>query len=274
MQDDVGISQAAAAERAKWARAGVEIEERQMTPETLAISLKKVLTHTQSLRGRYVPSSFSPSDSSLTIFPRAESWRWDSIERTLADHEGRGLMVRLPLFWQVEIPLFSACNKQGLFIFVNDKGNMPLGAMAILRSSVAVVVTDAADANEFATFLMVNGLSFPDTWHIVQKSDSMVPLVPALTNSARTLVQEIHLIPGVPVLEQCAHIAGKEFSFHVGAGYTWEHGTNALVTGHIDDPLPLIRYETSLTTDEVGLCVCGKTIVRAQNAQRSPTTAS
>lgn len=265
MQGDAGFSQAAAEARAKWAHAGVEIEEERMTPETLAISLRKASTYVRSLPGHYAPSSFLPSDS-LTLFPRAESWRWDSIERTLTNHEGRGLMVRLPLFWQVEIPLFSACKKKGLFIFVNDKGNMPLGSMAITRSSIAVVVTDAADANEFATFLILNGLSLPDTWHIVQKSDSIVPLVPALTNSTSALIQEVHVLPGVPVLEQCVHIAGKEFSFHIGDGYIWEHGQSALVTGHTDDPLPLIRYETGLASDEAGSCACGKAIVRVHNA--------
>ncbi|TSC60967.1 MAG: hypothetical protein Athens041674_920, partial [Parcubacteria group bacterium Athens0416_74] len=104
MQGDVEISQAAADARAKWAHIGVEVEGQRMTPEMLAISLKKASTYVQSLRGRYAPSSFSPNDTSLTIFPRAESWQWDSIERALANHEGRCLMVRLPLFWQVEIP--------------------------------------------------------------------------------------------------------------------------------------------------------------------------
>jgi len=266
MQPELEVQEMQAKARTRWKNAGVELADGPMTPKELAEYLRIASAYAQTTPGRFSPSSFSDDDPALTIFPRAESWKWHSAEETLSKHMGRGLMLRLPLFWQVEIPLFLACKEKGLFIFVNDQSNMALGASAISRASIGVVVTDAKDANEFATFLMIKGHSFPDTWLIVQKAGEMIPLAPALTGSASTLVQEVHVLPGVPILEQCVHIAGKEHVFHVSDDYVWGHGPRAHITSRADDPLPLIQYETDLATEEAGICSCGKKIIHAQNA--------
>lgn len=250
--------------RERWRAAGVALHDVPMTAKMLADGVRRASA--QTARGRLIPTSFDPETEDLTVFPRHRAWRWQSAEDLFAAYRDGGVMMRLPLFWQLEMPLFDACRRAGTFVFVNDKGNAPLGAAALSHASMRVVAADAADANEFATHLLMNGRDFPAAWLIIQDPERMQPLSPALTGSGSVLRQEIHLMPGFPVLWQCARLANTNDLFHENDHVLLEQGQQTFVSGEKDDPLPLVRYAVPLQTSDAGVCECGKKTVRCQAA--------
>lgn len=247
--------------RKRWSEAGIELPDEPLSRENLSRLLMKAASRVEKSAGRLVPTSFDPADPSLTALPRSGVWRWRSLEDALTPYRGGGVMMRLPLFWQLEMPLFDACETSGTFVFVNDRGNMPIGAAALSSASMSVVVTDAKDANDFANFLMLGGHPFPKLWFVIQVSGQLESLSPAITGSESAVVQEVHAVPGVPILYQCAASGGHEHVFHPSEEFAWEEGSSTLITGITDDPLPLVRFDTGLTTEEKGLCECGKPLL-------------
>ena len=254
--------------RSKWRAAGVELTAAPMTRASLTESLKKAANVVHDAHGRYVSTVFDQESDDVGVYPRAEQAAWDSAVDVLARYSGAGVMMRAPLFWQLEIPLFEACRKSGTFIFVNDRGNMPLGAAAIKRGSMQVVVTDADDANAFAQHLLLHGDPFPKSWLVIQKSGRLVPISSALTGSGSQVHEEIHAIPGLPIFVQCAGIIGSG-SYHTVPEFAYEFGHTTYVTGPERDPLPLVRFDAECTAKEVSVCACGKTTYMVSNLSTS-----
>lgn len=210
-----------------------------------------------------VPTSFDPADPELRAFPRPLGWHWTSAERMLRAFGSHGIMMRLPLFWQLEPALFAAGQAAGAPIFVNDQDNMPVGAAAIKTASMDTVITDTQDAFRFSSYLSETGAQFPTAWIIVHPALLDVWEVPApLREAGARVAQEVHLFPGVPFLEQCEFLAAnKDPAFHTSEVYTVEtEGDGTYLTSAGDDPLPLFRYELRRTLTESGECACGKRV--------------
>ena len=203
------------------------------------------------------PTSFDPRDPGLAAFPRPLKWRWSSVERALILFRSRGILMRLPLFWQVEPALFRAGQTAGAPLFVNDQDNMPVGLAAIRDAFMDTVVTDAADAEHFARYLATTAVS-PRAWIIVHPL--LAPQWQAPHFPSTTLVaQEVHLFPGVTLLSQCAQLLSqREPLFHLEDRWTLEENR---ITSVADDPLPLMGYTLGTKLAPQGTCACGKTIL-------------
>ena len=188
----------------------------------------------------FIPSSFDPDDPDLKALPRPHGWRWSSCEAALKEFGTRGLMVRLPLFWQIIPPLHESCRTLGIPIFINDLANMPLGAAALLHAGVDTVIAEAGDATQFAAFLKQNKLSFPKAWLVIHRANDAWNIPETL--AASSLVQEVHLSPGVVLLSQCPELMRQK--------------------------KPLFHDERAEKSDlrafrlvEKGTCACGRTIL-------------
>lgn len=215
------------------------------------------------MNSRVMPSTFNPDDPALCAFPYHKIAGWSSCEHIVRDSGARGVMMRLPLFWQVEPNLFAACHAAGAFIFINDADNMPLGAAAVRDAHIDSIVTDAQDAYAFSKYLLEKKTGMANTWIIVHDSHtSIAPLPHALEASHLRVAQEVHIFPGVPVLEQCTLLQkNKKASFHVSDSYEYETTKESLaLTSNDASPLPLVRYELPLPLYEEGQCACGKAI--------------
>ncbi len=212
---------------------------------------------------RVMPSSFNPDDPTLCAFPYHKIAGWSSCERLLRDSGAHGVMMRLPLFWQIEPSLFAACHAAGALIFINDADNMPLGAAAVHIAQIDTVVTDSDDAHKFSNYLLEKKSGMAKTWIMVHTPHKDITPVPqALKATHVRVAQEIHVFPGVPVLEQCALLEKKkEALFHVSDSYEYEKTKDALaLTSNDVMPLPFLRFELPLSLHEEGQCGCGKTI--------------
>ncbi len=188
------------------------------------------------------PSSFDPNDPALHALPHTAGWRWASCEEALREFETRGVLLRLPLFWQTLSPLNDVCRSIGAYIFPNEIENMAVGAVGLRSAGLNTVLTTAEDAEKFASFLQEQQ-PLPASWFIVHEAGAVSWELPAaLKNSAARIAQEVHLSPGLPVLAQCTHLRAKKMPhFH----------TTEEAHSH---PLPFQLAEQ-------GLCVCGKKVV-------------
>lgn len=210
---------------------------------------------------RLFPACFDGSDSTLTAYATPLSWTWRSAAETLSTWNSRGVMMRLPLFWQLESPLREACDSSGAFIFVNDPGNMPLGAAALRQAGVDTVVTDKDDAATFSAYLREQGVPLP-AFLLIEPLATSVSKLPISFEGA-SVSRELHLFPGVSLFVQCAALSkNKETRFHAADGFTLTVDTQgARVSGSIDALVPLHDYELPFPASTHGTCLCGKEIV-------------
>lgn len=206
------------------------------------------------------PTSFDPADPLLRGFPRPRGWDWRSARRALERFGGPGAIVRLPLFWQIETPLYRAGKAAGVFLYFNERGNMPLGAAAIELASAATIVTDTDDAARFATFLESKPAPAQNlSWIIIHRIDGAWTLPTAALAPGSKAAQEVHLFPGVSVLEQCdALMEEKSPLFHASDECSIDLSTGRL-TGF--SPLPLVRYQLPIALRSAGTCRCGREII-------------
>jgi hypothetical protein len=208
---------------------------------------------------RVFPSSFDPQDPHQRSVPRPLFSRWESCEETLRTFGSRGVILRLPLFWQVEAPLHHACTAAKATLFVNDPGNMPVGAEAVRSAGLDTVLTDTEDAGRFASYLLNESRVLPPRWILIHRPDHAW-VVPAALDAADRVAQEVHLFPGVPFLYQCpALIEKREPIFHSGGQYhiQIEEGETH-ITNREEFSLPLWRYRLPRTLAHAGTCSCGR----------------
>lgn len=216
----------------------------------------------QEIPCRVVPTSFDPDDPDLRAFPRLLSWQWSSCEDALKRFAPRVVMMRLPLFWQVEPLLHAACRSVPAPIFVNDADNMPVGEAAIRLAYVDTVVTDTADAFKFSSFLS-DKKTWSKSWLIIHRPDSSWDIPPSLGDAQ--VAQEVHIFPGVPLLIQCADLANVRSSalFHGSLEFKMDILTDRIaITGSNEDPVPLTNLEIPLRLKRNGVCACGEEIVQ------------
>lgn len=231
-----------------------------VTHEELLSRIKDFEHRIPALQCRAVPTSFNPEDTALCVFPASSAWKWSSLEKFLKSTGSRGVLSRVPLFWQLESPLHAVCVETHAIFFLNDVANMPLGAAALRGMYMDTVLTDSKDAAAFATFLGTSNTK-PRTWFIVHSVFEDSWAIPELS-SASIIGHDVHLFPGVPLLEQCEVIVEKRrLLFHFADTFTYEQSNNSLlVTSTGDTPLPIERYRLPLKLQEHGQCSCGKTL--------------
>lgn len=230
-----------------------------MTHAELIAELERFSSKNKSPANKIVPTSFNANDAALRGFPIPLDWKWTSCAEALGSFHAVGVMMRLPLFWQLEVPLFHACKEAGAFIFISDRGNMPLAAEAIRTARIDCVVTDAEDAKTFSNFLIEKSLSKPRSWIIVHRAT--LPSAPVTNIAGAVGAQEVHLFPGVPVLVQCETLRSLDKAlFHVHSDLEWNAESNT-VTSCVDIPVPLQNYPLPFTIQKIHTCECGQAVV-------------
>lgn len=205
---------------------------------------------------RYLPSSFDPVDPELTAVRIPTSWEWTSAERALREFDAHGVMMRIPLFWQLEIPLFRACKNVEAFIFVCDQANMALGSAAIRGAQVDCVVTDRDDAERFSAYALQRG-TLPSSWIVIHKLHDDWKM-PTLGNSL--IAQEVHISPGIVVLEQCRYLrTARIAAFHLSPGFIL-HTNSEIISS--DSPYSMnVRIQIPFPIDVSRTCECGEEII-------------
>lgn len=200
---------------------------------------------------RALPSSFDSEDEALCIVPRPLQHQWPSVTQALESVECSGLMTRLPLFWQLEAPLFEAARNASAFIFVNEADNMPLGMAALAQANVDAIITTAKDANDFFSFLLTHSALMPRVWIVIHPIESLKNVAPR----PGVLCQEVHIIPGVPAFTQCRHLAAHrtESRYHLAETCTLTHDGLEVRS----DVFPFV-YPTTLSVTRDGSCSCGR----------------
>jgi hypothetical protein len=170
-------------------------------------------------------------------------------------------MMRLPLFWQLESPLRGACDSSGAFIFVNDLGNMPLGASALRQAGVDTVVTGREDAAAFSEYLNAQGLALPAFLLVEPVTEHVSALPPSLEGAF--VSRELHLFPGVPLFIQCAALSEEKGAhFHTADACTLTVETGgARVSRGTEALVPLRDYTLPFPAHLRGTCSCGKEII-------------
>src|SRR3989344_928656 len=204
---------------------------------------------------RVLPSSFEAEDPTLAALPRPLDWQSESLADALKEFPAkRGVMMRLPLFWQVESFLHAACRIVGIPLFVNELENMPVGAAALRGRGVDVVLTENADANAFSLYRQEKGVS-ASSWFIIHRIEEPWQLSPALEGAR--VAQEVHLFPGLPLLIQCAALWGTD-RFHLSAEFEIHSKNDDTSISSVKNALvPLREYHVPLLK-KVGLCTCGR----------------
>lgn len=212
------------------------------------------------------PTSFDPNDPELKAFPRLHNWRWKSCETALRAFGSRGVMSRLPLYWQSTFALHRACRAVGIPLFTNDLANMPLGAAALRGAGVDTVVCESGDAAEFAAYLERCASRMPLAWIIVHRVGSVVELSERIRRSPAGVAQEVHLLPGFPILIQCpALMREQKAAYHAAEGSRWRIEPNRSFVSFFEEWLPFVDFETTCRLRERGTCPCGKTILELQS---------
>ena len=209
-----------------------------------------------SIPCRIIPTSFEADDSGLAGFPLHPLSRWDSCAAALLEFKPHGVMMRLPLFWQLEVLLWYASRAARAPIFLNDPENMPVGAAALQFGGMDTVVTEQRDAALFVDYLQKEKMKLPEKWIIVHRADDGWN-VPAPLAGCR-IAQEVHLFPGLPVLSQCASLMNESADtprFHITKEIRYEPGTNVVET-QMKDAIPSFKLGMpSIVADST--CACG-----------------
>lgn len=236
-----------------------DITDAQTLSKILAIAESRI----PSMGCRVFPSSFDANDPLLRAFPRPIGWRWVSCERALRFYGARVVMTRLPHFWQLESPVHAVCRNIGAPIFTNEIENIPVGAAAIMSADVNAVLSESTSSFAFISYLAERKIALPRIWMLIHSANTPQWDIPALLeHEALNVVQEVHIFPGVPVLEQCTHLSQeKKPLFHVSDAYRLEQtGDRATITSTGDDPLPLWKLALPFRIQEISVCLCGKKV--------------
>ncbi len=211
----------------------------------------------KSVPCRIVPTSFEAEDAGLAGFPIHPQWRWDSCAQALFELKPHGVMMRLPLFWQLEVPLWYACRAARAPIFLNDPENIPVGVSALQLGGMDTVVTEQRDASTFADCVQKENGKLPQKWIVIHRAEDIWN-IPALLSDCK-VAQEVHLFPGLPILSQCPMLMVETSGiprFHITKGNRYEP-----VTGNIET-LPrggIPSFELKAPPITGGeLCACGE----------------
>jgi hypothetical protein len=226
--------------------------------------LSLIQNDVENIDMRIFPTSFDPNKTTFA-FLRSVFWKWKSLADFLQNYKAIGVLIRLPLFWQIEPLAFEACKTSKSFLFINDETNMPVGRTAIQSAEMNTVVTTAKDAVEFLDYLEVYDAKRPKNLFIVHPfPDVNIELTQTITDTRLIVAQEIHFFPGIPLFSQCNHIVSMRHThnFHLSDGYYVSRHQNDnvfVISGTKFDALPLLMYQLPSWTHQTGnFCNCGK----------------
>jgi hypothetical protein len=133
-----------------------------------------------------------------------------------------------------------------------------------LGAEVNTVITGAADVAAFTTYLSEYNVPLPKIWVLIHDAAAEWNIPASVMHDAIHTAQEVHVFPGVPILEQCPHLVDQKSGlFHLSDAYLWDIDSGkARITSLGDDPIPLHRYVLPCALQSAGQCACGKSCVQ------------
>lgn len=229
---------------------------------TVDARLVQLQTELWRMPCRILPLTFDAESSFVLGFPIAETWQWDSITQALLHMKPHGVMMRLPLFWQLEAPLWRACREVRAPIFLNDPENVPVGAAALLRGGIDTIVTETRDVPMFIESLHQEHAPQPKHWLLVHRPTDSWDNPTALNNCS--VYQEVHLFPGFPFLYQCEALMeshGIPTRYHLVENHHYDLEKHQLATVASDD-IPSLSLAIPRVI-HTSVCSCGKSTYAA-----------
>lgn len=218
---------------------------------------------------RVLPSSFTAEDPLLRAFPRSSNWKWKSLEHTFKAFGTHMMMIHLPLFWQVESYIHAACEGTSA-IFVNEPYNIPVSGAAITLTEIDTVLARPEDAAALYSYIREKNIRTPQHWILIHNAEDPDWNLPKLFNTqAESVIQEVHLMPGVPLLWQCIHLKNQSAHFHISDEFVWNiSDTKTLITSQNSEPYLFSNFEIPFTlTQHKSTCVCGNVVVKRLDKQ-------
>lgn len=238
----------------------------EMNVEIYRSKIEKEHTSSPQDGMRLFPHAFDTKLSSGGAFFRDRSWEWGSLEGHLSTLNACGVLMRLPLFWQVEPLVFQVCKKTDSYLFLNDVANMPVGKVAIQNANCNTVLTTANDAVAFSDYLNGHNFNIATSWIVVHKIDSFdKEAANVLYAGAEYSAHEIHIAPGIPLFVQCPFLArNSNLTFHIDDAFVFESfdGGEITITGTEIDALPASNLKLNQMWNRSGeKCACGREIL-------------
>lgn len=208
---------------------------------------------------RLTPSSFDPDDVVLAVLSRPIDWRWGSLEEALAAFPGAAASYMLPLFWQMEPPVFAACRSAMMPLFATQPDNEAVAAASLRYAAVDTLVIEAGAAERLQAHFEMYKDPSPKLWFVLHdaRAERWRDAPPKLSN---TVWQEVHLMPGVPVLVQCVHLARAGAQrFHRAKTLSWD------ASGRVSSLDGIAMRDASLpfSLETAGTCPCGEETMHA-----------
>lgn len=230
-------------------------------PAAFMRDLKRIQSKIPEMTCRIVPSSFDPLDPDLCAIPQKEDGAWRSCTRLFASVKARGVLSRLPPYWQAMSPLHAACREAHVSLFWNDIANMPLGALALAQGIAEVVFAESADASRFDLHCKEAGAPAPAAWVVIHRADAETWEPLRAQRIGCLVVHEAHLFPGVPILEQCETLAAANaLRFHLSASYRWDLENGTRITNVEEEPFSLQGFALPFGLEKAGECRCGRPV--------------
>jgi hypothetical protein len=242
----------------------VQAEAAETTRESFLQLLVIAQHNCHGIPGRLLPASFNAGPEAVAAFPRMVSWEWKSLHAALRQHKSVSVLSHLPLFWQVEPVLSAACKNADARLYIGDSENLPVSAASLPALSIDTVISETAEAAAFASYLSDKGKDAPPAWILIHRAGDEVWETPAIIKTASTgISRQVHLFPGVPILEQCTALAESASNgFHADDSYLWEFSDEATYISSVDtDIVPLYRFRLDDPLRVSGMCACGKEIL-------------
>ena len=187
-----------------------------------------------------IPTSFDPDNPNLGALA-VPYHPWETSSYALADCVDEIAIIRVPPFWQMEMPIHDALRAHGIAPHFLHPENTPLGIIAVSQLTPKIVITEAATLPRFLTALAEKKIPIPARWILLHALDAPQWETPKALNGAAITAHEVHSLPGLPVLHQCAALARSQ--------------SDAF---HQVEKTP----RKNLPVENVGTCVCGKLLLK------------
>lgn len=215
---------------------------------------------------RVVPSSFSSTDPNLRALPLPQEWQWPSLAETLTALEVHTLILQQPGFWQVEPFAFHAARESSIPVCNIEPQNYPLDRAAIRFAEADGVLAEASEAALLAEYLYAHNVTPLRAWVLIHSADANTwDVPPALVRANVQVAHEVHLVPGVPLLVQCGHLAKQNAPrFHRSHICSWSEDLRTPAITIESLPFNLTQFELPFALQDEGICTCGEcTVSRA-----------